>query len=292
MGLGWLPKSSPDRPLLFVGNHQFAALDMRILVAELYEKRRILPRGLAHPITFAFTKDLPIELDRRRPGVLDDGGPRANPVNGDFEEFGAVEVTPKSYYRLMQSGQDAILFPGGAKEALSGRTDYPLMWPNKTDFVRTAAKFNAVVVPVSAVGMIDSVRIVLEPHQLADNPFLGQYVRAFDSNLAAARYDESRSNSTARQDILGFPIAVPRLPARNYFLFGKPFDLADVDHKDKRDCERVYLEIQDEVRRGLDDLIRAREHDPFRDPLKRFAFERFFGKAAPTFPIEYLNRLR
>jgi pimeloyl-ACP methyl ester carboxylesterase/1-acyl-sn-glycerol-3-phosphate acyltransferase len=291
MGLGWLPKTSTTRPLLFVGNHQFAALDMRMLVAELYEKRRVFPRGLAHPITFAFTKDLPIELDRRKPGILDDGSRRTNPFNGDFEEFGAVEVSPKNYYRLMQSGQDAILFPGGAKEALSSRTDYPLMWPNKTDFVRTAAKFNAVVVPVSAVGMIDSVRVLFEPHQLAENPFLGEYVRAFNSNLSAARYDESRSNSTEGQDILGFPIAVPKLPARNYFLFGKPFDLANVDHMDKQECQKVYLEIQAEVRRGLDDLTRARGHDPFSDPLKRFAFERIFDKAAPTFPIDELNKV-
>jgi pimeloyl-ACP methyl ester carboxylesterase/1-acyl-sn-glycerol-3-phosphate acyltransferase len=271
LGLGGLPRATTSdgrrRPLLFVGNHQFAALDLRILAAELYEQRGIFARGLAHPINFAFTRDRPVELGRRKPGILD---VQANPVTGDFEEFGAVEVTPKNYYRLMESGQDALLFPGGAREALSGRTDYPLLWPNKTDFVRTAAKFDAIVVPLSAVGMIDSVSVLAEPHQLVDAPLLGDIVRAFNANLSAARYDETASrigsgnrnttNVASGDDgtVLGFPIAIPKLPARNYFLFGKPFDLASIDPKDKDECRRVYYDIQDEVRKGLDDLVRAR----------------------------------
>jgi hypothetical protein len=49
----------------------------------------------------------------------------------------------------MESGQDVLLFPGGAKEALNGNKSYPLYWPDKVDFVRTAAKFNATIVPVA-----------------------------------------------------------------------------------------------------------------------------------------------
>ena len=35
--------------------------------AELYEQRGIFPRGLAHPITFAFTRDLPVVSSVSRP---------------------------------------------------------------------------------------------------------------------------------------------------------------------------------------------------------------------------------
>jgi len=147
-GLGKIPR--PDGPILFVANHQFAALDLRILVAELVEKRGIFPRGLAHPVTFFASKDNPGELGGRTPGLID-----PNPINGDFRIFGAIEVNPRNFYRVLQAGQDALLFPGGAKEALSTREDYPLFWPNKTDFVRTAAKFNATVIPVSAVGCLE-----------------------------------------------------------------------------------------------------------------------------------------
>ena len=48
-GLGALP---PDRPILFVGNHQFYALDIGILIEEFLRKKDMLPRGLAHPVIF------------------------------------------------------------------------------------------------------------------------------------------------------------------------------------------------------------------------------------------------
>lgn len=258
-----------------------AAADLRLLVAELYEQRGILPRGLAHPITFFATQDKPGELGGRTPGLRDD----SNPVNGDFQKFGAIQVTPRNYYRVLQAGHDALLFPGGAKEALSGRTDYPLFWPDqKVDFVRTAAKFNATVIPLSAVGMVDSVTVLAEPQQLLNVPILGERFREFNRNVSAARYDEKSDD-----EVIGFPLALPKTAARNYFVFGKPFVLNNVDHRDKAACERVYREIQAEVRRGLDDVLQARPLDPYYDPVKRLAFERWTGKTAPTFAVKELN---
>ena len=50
-----------------------------------------------------------------------------------------------------------LLFPGGIREALHGPgEDYQLFWPSKTDFVRVAARFDAVVVPFGGVGADDS----------------------------------------------------------------------------------------------------------------------------------------
>lgn len=112
-GLAKVPR--PEEPLLIVANHQFAALDLRILAAELIEQRGIWPRGLAHPVTFITTKDLPGELSGRTPGLL----VNRNPFNGEFQQFGAVEVSPRNYYKMLQAGFDALLFPGGAKEALT-----------------------------------------------------------------------------------------------------------------------------------------------------------------------------
>ena len=48
-GLDALPD---DRPILFVGNHQFYALDIGIVIEEFLRKRNMLPRGLAHPVIF------------------------------------------------------------------------------------------------------------------------------------------------------------------------------------------------------------------------------------------------
>jgi hypothetical protein len=252
--------------------------DLRIIFAELFEKKGIAPRGLAHPI--AFTGTQLNEIGGRTPGIATSPGG----VNGDLYEFGAIPVTPKNYYRLMQSGQAGLLFPGGAKEALSGRKDYPLFWPTKTDFVRTAARFNATIIPLSAVGMLESVNVLLESDEVFEIPFVGDRVRELSENTKAARYDRKNQD-----EVLTPPIAIPTLPARNYFLFGKPISTKDVDPNDKEACARVYQETQDGLRRGLDDILRARELDPFKDTPRRLVYERLFGKQAPTFPIDELN---
>ncbi len=100
--------------------------DLRIIFAELFEQKGIAPRGLAHPI--AFTGTQLNEIGGRTPGILRS----RRGANSEIYEFGAIPVTPKNYYRLMQSGQAGLLFPGGAKETLTGRKDYPLFWPTRT----------------------------------------------------------------------------------------------------------------------------------------------------------------
>lgn len=219
------------------------------------------------------------ELGGRIPGLVD------NPNRaGDLQEFGALPVTPRNYYRLMQSGQTGLLFPGGAKEALSGRKDYPLFWPTKVDFVRTAAKFNATIIPVSAIGMLDSVNVLAETDYVLKLPFIGERARKLTQNATAARYDKRNED-----EVLLPPIAIPTIPARNYFVFGTPVSTNDVDPKDKEACSKVYRQTKDEVRRGIDDLLRAREQDPFKDTPQRLVYERLFNKKAPTFPIDELN---
>lgn len=50
------------------------------------------------------------------------GGPSA--FGGSFEEFGAVPVTPRNFYSLMQRGECALLFPGGVREANHGKVSF------------------------------------------------------------------------------------------------------------------------------------------------------------------------
>jgi hypothetical protein len=238
-------------------------------------------RGLAHPVTFMGTRDNPGELGGRTPGVRDEQTPMKT---ADFVKFGAVEVNPRNYYRLMQSGQNTLLFPGGAREALSGRKDYPLIWPDKIDFVRTAAKFNATILPLSAIGMVDSFNVLLEPGQISNLPFVGEQFKRLQGNLSAARYDEKPED-----EAVGFPIALPKLPARNYFIFGTPISLGGIDSNDKEACARTYRQAHDEVRRGLDDLMRARKNDPFAETPRRLAYEKIFERTAPTFSVDLLN---
>lgn len=270
------------RSSLCFSSQTAAALDLRVFMAELIEHRNIYPRGLAHPVAFPPNQEKN-ELHGRTPGLVNGGQP--NPFNGDLQTFGAVVVTPRNYYRLLQSGQDALLFPGGAREAFSGRKDYPLLWPDKVDFVRTAARFNATIVPLSAIGMVDSVNVLAETEDVFKLPFIGERAKATSQNVTSARYDQRNED-----ELFGFPLFTLKLPSRNYFLFGKPISARDIDPNDKEACARLYKEVQSTVRTGLDDLLRARERDPFRSTPKRLAYERVFGKKSPTFPLEELNR--
>jgi len=224
------------------------------------------------------------ELQGRTPGLIKDDI-SFNPISsGEFMRFGAVEVTPRNYYRLLQSGQTVLLYPGGAKEALSKRRDYPLFWPNRVDFVRTAAKFNATILPLSSIGMADSVTVLAEPREAANLPFgIGERVRAINEGIYA------QQSGAEGDEMVGMPIAFPRMAARNYFLFGKPIRLTTIHPDDKEACAKVYNEVKAEVERGLNDLRHAREKDPFKDTIQRLVYEHVLG-TAPTFPVNELNK--
>jgi pimeloyl-ACP methyl ester carboxylesterase/SAM-dependent methyltransferase len=274
-GLGKIPEKTG--PLLIVGNHQLFAADLRMIFYELMVEKGILARGMAHPVLFAMSNVT--DLQGRTPGL----SPQVGVLNADYQKFGAVPVTPRNFYRMLQSNQTALLFPGGAKEALKADPDYPLYWPDKVDFVRVAAKLNATVIPLSAIGVVESVNVVVEDvYQL---PFIGARARNLSSSLSNARYDKQDNAN----DLLP-SVVVPGVPARNYFLFGPAQDLTNLDPNDRQACEKIYQRIQSDVRTGLDDLMAARTKDPFASTPQRLAYERIFRKTAPTFSIDELNK--
>lgn len=290
-GLGMVP-NNVDGPLLFVANHQLLGLDLGMIIAELLEQREIAARGLAHPIIFqgpsgnGFGGPGPTGPSRRitkrnRDGVVD-------PPMGDFQTFGAVMVTPRNYYRLMQTGQTALLFPGGVREVFHGKDEaYELFWPEKVDFVRVASKFNATIVPISAVGAADSVNILADAPDILNLPFgLGERALNNTQNVIAARYDQDNAD-----ELFQPPLVVPKLtPARHYFVFGKPFDTTELDHSNKEACAKLYKDVKAELRRGLDNLLVAREKDPYNNFFQRIATEQILKKQTPTFPVEELNK--
>jgi hypothetical protein len=129
-----------------------------------------------------------------------------------FSRFGAVEVTPGNYYELLRRNETILLFPGGAKEAYHRKGEQnSLLWPDKTDFIRMAATFDALVVPFAAVGMSDSVEMVLDRDDLLQIPYFGKRVLAASQLIPQAR--------PGGDDQFIAPIIVPKLPSRNYFIF-------------------------------------------------------------------------
>ncbi len=304
-GLGFLPSNNVNgipnkKPMLFVANHQLLGLDLGMIIAQLIEERGINARGLAHPVVFGggdfdgFGGPISdgddddgkgrIERRDRNGRILDDD----HIPGGTFQTFGAVMVTPRNYYRLMQTGQTGLLFPGGVREVFHGKDEsYELFWPEKVDFVRVAALFNATIVPISAVGAADSANILIDAPDMLNLPFgLGERAANSTKNVISARFDMSDS-----EELFQPPLVVPKpLPARHYFVFGKPFETTSINHKSRDMCKNLYDDVKMELRRGLDDLLVAREKDPFKNTATRLAYERLYGKQAPTFAVEELNQ--
>lgn len=279
---------SNDRPLLIVGNHQLFGQDLGMIISELLEQRNIVPRGLAHPTVAEglLRGEQEVRSQRRRYEFGEDLR-----FEGDlFQMFGAVKVSPRNFFRLLQTNQTALLFPGGVREALHGKgEDYKLFWPEKTDFVRVAARFNATIVPLSAIGAADSATIIADANELVNLPFgWGENLSNFSNSIAAARFD-AKDNE---EETFIPPLALPKpLPARHYFLFGRSFDTSLVDPSNKDACDEVYKEIKSDVQQGIDALLEARKDDPYAfDGLKRSSYQRFYGKDPPTFPLSSLSK--
>lgn len=271
-----------ERPMLFVGNHELHGIDLFVIMDEFLRGTNMLPRGLAHPIIWS---DLS-EADQGLRGACAPPLPpefQGQDENGNdrlrlfFESFGAVPVTGRSLYKLMQSQEAALLFPGGVGEAHKRKGEmYKLKWPEKPEFVRTAMKFGATIVPFGAVGLEDCFNMVLDGEDQKSLPFISDDISNFQANMPAVRGGET----------LVPPISIPGPPRRLYVSFGKPIRTAGMDATDLDDARLLYQECYDGVRRNIDWLLMMREHDPYDHPLPRLFYETTWeGKQAPTFPL-------
>jgi hypothetical protein len=132
--------------------------------------------------------------------------------------------------------------------------------------------------------MLESARVLVEAKTLTNLPLVGERMKAA-GGFPSARFDAAEGE----YDPLP-PITLPSMPQRNYFVFGKPFSTKHIDPKDKEACAKLYKDVVDETRRGIDDIFQARTEDPFSNTPLRVAYEQITGKRAPTFSVETLNR--
>ena len=161
-----------------------------------------------------------------------------------------------------------LLFPGGVRESNHGKGENNLLfWPEETDFVRAAAKFDALIVPFGAVGAADSVTFIRD--KSGEQP-----------NIPSARRWANRTED------FRFPLAVPTNPRRFYFRFGEPIATSDVDASDRDACARVYAQSRSSVESCIAWLVEERKRDAFDSPLARLPFEAVGGgRQAPTFTL-------
>lgn len=256
--------SKVGRPVLFVGNHQLFGADLAIIIKEFLESKHELVRGLAHPLLFE-----------------DDQGNMGDPnIRELFTTFGAVKVSGKSFFELLKRNESILLFPGGVKEAYHLKNEkYKLLWPEKADF-RMAGMFDAIIVPFAAIGIADSVDIIFDSNDIMSMPFgLGDRARNISAKIPQAR-------AGGIENFIS-PIAIPKTPSRNYFIFETPIDTRQVNIYDKEESKKLYNEVKQSVERGIETLIELRESDPYKDFLPRITHELLF-REQPPYPS--LNR--
>lgn len=67
---------------------------------------------------------------------------------------------------------------GGAREVNKRcGEEYQLFWRDSPDFVRLAAKCDAIIIPFAAVGADDAYDVMLEADEVLDVPVLGPLMR-------------------------------------------------------------------------------------------------------------------
>jgi len=117
-GLGGVPSLDGGAPVLFVGNHQlYGFSDLPLVVEELLQQRGVLVRALAHPVAFNSSRAVSDQGAAGAGEAAPAGG--AGRAGGfvDFETFGAVPVSPRALFKLLQRGTPTLLYPGGVREA-------------------------------------------------------------------------------------------------------------------------------------------------------------------------------
>jgi 1-acyl-sn-glycerol-3-phosphate acyltransferase len=115
---------------LLVSNHGNFGVDLLVLVALFHERLGRVLRSLGDRVVFA----TPIFRDLAR-------------------TMGVIEGEPEATVRLLQDDELVLVYPGGAKEALSAPEDvYRLQWESSRGFIRTALRAQKPIIPVAGIG--------------------------------------------------------------------------------------------------------------------------------------------
>jgi len=119
-----------DEGGLIVTNHGHFGIDLPVLLRLILEGRGRIVRSLGDRVVFA----LPIFRDLA-------------------QSMGAIEGEPTATVRLLRDDQLVLVYPGGAKEALSSPEDaYRLQWENSHGFIRTALRAQKPIIPIAGLG--------------------------------------------------------------------------------------------------------------------------------------------
>jgi 1-acyl-sn-glycerol-3-phosphate acyltransferase len=231
-GLGNVPADGS----LLVGNHTiYGFLDLPLMMAEIWKRRRLAIRGLGEHAHYA----VPIWRDLLAVG-------------------GMVRGTRENVRALMRERQTVLVFPGGAREVNKQRgQEYQLLWRERIGFARLAIEYGYPVVPFAAVGAEEMLDVVVDQR----TPIYRDFARIYEKLMGFPTPPIVRGVGLT---------PIPR-PERLYFWFGEPIESARFGSRyDDTGASRA---LRDEVRQGVLSGIQLlrdeRDQDPNRGLIAR-----------------------
>ena len=232
----------PDKPCLFIGNHSLFALDGMVLQPIMLKDygRFLRPMG----DKFLFT----------------------NPAVASFLiKRGATMGHPDVCGALMDAGEDILVFPGGAHEAVKPASEmYVLQWKERYGFVKLAAQHGYTIMPFALVGPDEFYGHLVEGHELPDTA-LGQLLRG-----AGLLSDDTRSDMIPPIPVGALGSLFPK-PQACYLGFGQPIDLTAYRKRklSKAQLKHIRGEVAQQIEKELAELLLVREQQRRSDGLLR-----------------------
>jgi 1-acyl-sn-glycerol-3-phosphate acyltransferase len=169
--------------------------------------------------------------------------------------YGAVVGAPETARELMRNDQTVLVFPGGGREIAKFRgEEYRLRWQGRAGFARLSVENGYPIVPAGLVGGDDVYRSLTT----RDSPY-GRFSEALGRRLNG-RADMAMPLMRG----IG-PTLIPR-PQRMYLRFGSPIDTSrPLGISADGWVDAVKQQTQRALEAILDDLIRLRTTDPYRE---------------------------
>ncbi|KAK6152769.1 hypothetical protein DH2020_012408 [Rehmannia glutinosa] len=147
-------------------------------------------------------------------------------------------------------------------------------------------RFGATIIPFGGVGEDDVLELLLDCDDQMKIPALKDLIEGLNNETVRLRTDVD--GEVGKQSIY-YPILLPKLPGRAYFLFGKPIPTKGREDilRNKDKAREMYIEVQNEIEKCIAFLKEKREKDPYRNLLDRVAYQgsNGFHSEVPTFDI-------
>ncbi|MEZ5555536.1 lysophospholipid acyltransferase family protein [Haliea sp.] len=232
----------PQRPCLFVGNHSLFALDGMVVVSVLQQQYGRFLRPLGDKFLFTHPQMEQALLAR-----------------------GAAMGHPEVCSALMAHGQDLLVFPGGAHEAVKpNRLRYQLQWKERFGFIRMAAQYGYTIMPFGIVGPDEFYDHLIESEALPDS-LPGRLLRR-----VGLLTEDTRSDALPPLAIGALGTALPK-PQRCFLGFGRPIDLAAYARRKpgKAQLRKIRDDVAGEIEQQLQALLLLREQQRSENSLLR-----------------------